>query len=273
MSLSNASFGCFKPRTTIDSTDPVLQWPPAPETIRLHSGQVHLWAASLNEFADQAPSLGLLLSSDEQTRAEGFKFFEDRNRYVIRRGLLRQILGRYLGRAPSAIEFKQGAHGKPEIKRDYRSAPVFFNTSHSSGIAVFAFTPTCPIGIDVERLLEIPEIEAIASHFFTPRENQILMNLPVRFRLQAFYNCWTRKEAVLKATGEGIAENLPNVEITLAPQDEPGLVSLCGDAQAHRRWQLQTFSPDSDYVGCLAYRHPALKLTQWSVAQSGMQWR
>jgi 4'-phosphopantetheinyl transferase len=250
--------------------DPLLRWPLAPERIRLDIGHVQLWAASLNEFFEKAPRLGLLLSPQEMARADEFKLPEDRNRYVVRHGLLRLILSRYLQQPASAIEFRQGTHGKPEIQSGGTDQPPFFNTSHSSEIAVCAISRSCPLGVDVERIQEIPEMEAIAKRFFSSREARTLMALPLNLRLQAFYNCWTRKEAFLKATGEGIAENLAKVEVTLAPDDKPGVVSLSGDLGAHEQWQLQPFSPAHGYLGCVAYRSAPLILSEWSVTSAAL---
>jgi 4'-phosphopantetheinyl transferase len=250
---------------------PTLQWPSAPEeAIQLTPGQVHLWAAALNEFLDQLPKLEPLLSHDELARAEKFHFVEDCNRYMIRHGLLRLILSPYLEQVPSTIEFQHGAYGKPEVRSRSAGRPVFFNASHSSEIAVYAITADCPVGVDVERTRQIPEIEAIARRFFSPRETRTLLALPASSRLQAFYSCWTRKEAFLKATGEGIAENLEKVEVTLAPEDHPEVVSLTGDPRAHERWQLRPFSPAAGYLGCMAYRNEILTFSQWRVAKLAM---
>ena len=247
---------------------PVLQWPPAPETIRLEPGQVHLWAAALNEFVAQSSKLWALLPPAEQARAEKFRFLEDRNRFVIRRGLLRLVLSRYLEQLPSTIEFRHGAYGKPEVQPAGTSTPLFFNASHSGEIAVCAITSACPIGVDVEHTLEISNIQNIARRFFLPRETQTLMALPAESRLLAFYACWTRKEAFLKATGEGIAESLTKVEVTLAPEDKPGVVSLAGDPRAREHWQLHPFAPAPGYLGCIAYRNAVLAISQWRVANS-----
>ena len=248
---------------------PALEWPEAPEAIRLERGQVHLWAAALNEFVDEVPKLAALLSSAEHARAEKLRLAEDRDRYVIRHGLLRLILSRYLEQPASRIEFRYGAHGKPEV-RSGSPTRLFFNTSRSGDLAVCAVTSACPIGVDVERTREIPEIEDIARRFFLPRETQALMARPAYSRLQSFYNCWTRKEALLKATGEGITESLTKVEVTLLPEDKPGVVFVSGDPQARERWQLQPFSPARGYLGCVAYRNVALVLCQWRVATPAM---
>jgi 4'-phosphopantetheinyl transferase len=214
-----------------------------------------------------------LLSLDERARADKLRFVEDRNRYVIRHGLLRLILSRYLKQLPSAIEFQLGRYDKPEVLRGGAGTHVFFNIAHSCEIAVYAITSACPIGVDVERTREIPNIEAIAHRFFSPHEARTLMALPAGSRLQAFYSCWTRKEAFLKATGEGIAEGLAKVEVTLAPGDEPGVASVSGDPQAHERWQFLPFSPAPYYIGCIAFRHTALALSQWRIADPAMEGR
>jgi 4'-phosphopantetheinyl transferase len=247
---------------------PIINWPVAPDTIRLEPGQVHLWAAALNESVDQLSNLEALLSPAEQLRARAFKFLKDRSRFVIRRGLLRMTLGRYLERSPAAIEFRHGAHGKPEIQREEADNPLFFNTSHSGDIAVCAITSTCPIGVDVEHTVELSGIHSIARHFFLPREAQTLLALPADAQLPAFYACWTRKEAFLKATGEGIAESLAKVEVTLAPEDQPGVVSVAGDQRAREEWQLHPFVPAAGYLGCIAYRSAALGMQQWRVTKA-----
>ena len=250
-----------------EDAGPLLQWPVAPTTVRLEPGQLHIWAAALNEFVSQAPILGSLLSPAEQARAEKFKLLEHRNHYLVRRGLLRLILSRYLQQHPSAIHFQHGPKGKPELRRKENSLPLFFNTSHSAEITVCAVTSACPIGVDVERTRQIPEIEGIARRFFLPRETQTLMALSPEARLQAFYVCWVRKEAFLKATGEGISAGLARVEVTVAPHEKPMVVSIAGEQRVHEQWQLHPFSPAPGYVGCVAYRNAPLVLSQWRQAE------
>ena len=243
-----------------------LNWSVAPDTVRLEPGQVHLWAAALHEFVDQSPKLEALLAPAEHQRASAFKFAKDRSQFVIRRGLLRIVLSRYLGQSPSEIAFRHGEHGKPEVQWEVPGQRLFFNASHSADIAVYAITSTCPVGIDVEHTVDISGIHTIARHFFVPRETQTLLALPADSQLLAFYTCWTRKEAYLKATGEGIAESLAKVEVSLAPQDEPAVVSVAGNPRAREEWQLRPFVPAAGYLGCIAYRHTALAMRQWRVA-------
>ena len=259
-------------RTCADGASLAEDWSLPVETMRLDPGHIHLWAVVLEEFVDEVSKFRDLLSPVEQTAAQKFRFDKDRNRYVIRHGILRLIMSRYLDHPPSEIEFQLGAYGKPELRGNGACIPLFFNTSHSADIAVYAITSACPIGVDVESTREIPEIEGIAHRFFLPGEARTLMDLPADSRVQAFYACWTRKEALLKATGKGIAEDLAKVEVTLAPEDEPRVVSVSGDPGAHEQWRLQPFSPALGYVGCLAYRNSVLALNSWRVAKSTL-WR
>ena len=253
---------------------PVLQWPIASfasgEASRLGPGELHLWAAAFGEFGDRLPELRALLTESEKARAEKFKFARDRDRYLIRHGLLRLILGRYLHQDPSAIDFRVGASGKPEVRIAAGGAALFFNASHSAEIALWAIASACPVGVDIERVREIPDIEKIARRFFHPRETATLMALPPDARLAAFHACWTRKEAFLKTTGEGIAQGVAKVEVTLAPGDAAAVVSIAEDSSARERWQLHSFSPASGYVGCVAYENKAsaLTLSQWRAPRS-----
>jgi 4'-phosphopantetheinyl transferase len=202
MSLPNTTSGEQSSQRMLNTSGDgavALLWPIAPKITRLEAGHVHLWAADMSEFVEQVSKLSGLLSSAEHERAEKFKFEADSNRYVIRRGLQRLILGRYLEQAPSMIEFQHGAYGKPEVRTERAGSPLFFNASHSAGIAVWAITSACRVGVDVEKVREIPEMEEIARRFFVPAETRTLMALHADSRVQAFYSCWTRKEAYLKA--------------------------------------------------------------------------
>jgi len=244
-----------------------VEWPPAPGTIRREPAQIHLWAAGVEEFARYLQTFETLLSDSERGKAGAFRFAKDRDRYVIRHGLLRLILRRYVGQPAAEIQFQYGKHGKPEIILE-RNGPLFFNASDSGNIAVWAVTPACPVGVDIESIQPISDARGVARHFFVERETATLEALPADAQLAAFYSCWTRKEALLKATGEGITESLKKVEVTVAPDDPPGVASISGDAQAGREWQLQPFSPASGYLGCLAYRNAPLLVFHWRVSES-----
>jgi 4'-phosphopantetheinyl transferase len=233
-----------------------------PETVRLESNQIHVWSAVLSDFESELPRFQAMLSSAERTKAERFRFSKDRNHYVIRHGILRVILGRYLEQRPAEIDFSYGRFGKPEIKGDLVNGGPTFNHSHSGDLALYAVTRACPIGLDVEYVRPIPHFEEIASQFFSHREAKMMMALSTDCRLEGFFACWTRKEAFLKATGDGIGEGLAKVEVTLTPWEEPRILRITGESQARPEWQLRSFSPAPGYLAAVAFSHHNLALTQ-----------
>jgi len=248
------------------------EWPFASGTPGLEPWQVHLWSATQREFSSHSDRLWPVLSEDEQAKSQRFRSAQDRSWYVTRHGLLRRILSWYLQQDASEIKFSVGANGKPEIDGQIQiagqRAPLYFNASDSGEIVVWAITAACPVGVDIECMRTIPDIEQIASRFFSPRETRTLMSLPADSRLGAFYACWTRKEAFLKATGEGITQNLAKVEVTLAPGEEPKVLTVSEDSRQDQPWQLRPFSPAPGYLGCLAYRHTSLALSQYRIPLS-----
>lgn len=244
---------------------PVLSWPCPPETVRLESNQIHVWSTVLSDFDSELPRFQAMLSSAERMKAERFQFSKDRKYYVIHRGILRVILGRYLEQRPSEIDFCYGRFGKPEIKGNVVRGSLNFNDSHSGDLALYAVTRACPIGVDVERLRPVPDFEEIASRFFSPREAETLMALPSERQMEAFFACWTRKEAFLKATGEGIGEGLAKVEVTLTPGEEAEILRIAGESQAQTEWQLRSFSPAPGYLAAVAFRNHNLALSRGRV--------
>jgi len=248
---------------------PALSWPCSHGTARLGGGQIHVWSVVLSDFDSDLPQFQAMLSSVERMKAERFRFSKDRNHYVIRRGILRVVLGRYLEHRPSEIDFCYGPFGKPEIKGDLAGGGLNFNDSHSGDLAVYAVTRACPLGVDVEKLRPVPDFEEIASRFFTPREAETLIGLPSERQMEAFFACWTRKEAFLKATGEGIGEGLAKVEVTLTPGEEAEILRIAGESQAQTEWQLRSFSPVPGYLAAVAFRHHNLVLSR---GESTVSW-
>jgi 4'-phosphopantetheinyl transferase len=243
------------------SEEPGAIWPAAPPQVRLKTGEVHLWLLNLRDFAGQLSRLHSLLSTHELARAARYHFPADRDAYITRHGVLRLILGRYLQQAPAAVEFRYSARGKPETTADN----LHFNDSHSGDFVLYGVTAACPLGVDIEKVKPIPDFEEIAANYFSPREVETMRALAAEMRMQAFYAAWTRKEAFLKATGEGIAENLPRVEVTLKPEEQPEILAVPGDPFARAAWKLKTFRPAPGYLGAAAFRHSDLKLHAWSV--------
>jgi 4'-phosphopantetheinyl transferase len=189
-----------------------------------------------------------VLSDDEVERASRFVFDRHRNRYLAGRLALRELLGRYLDRAPSDLRFDYSAHGKPELPGE----TLRFNVAHSDDLAVIALTAQDRLGIDVERVRELPDLDDVARTVFSASELEVLGALPRDTRTQAFFNCWTRKEAFVKAVGEGLSRPLRTFDVTLRPGGEARLLQLDGSTDRAGRWSLFDLTPMEGWVGAVA---------------------
>jgi len=207
------------------------------------------------------------LSADEAKRAAAFCFERDRHRFVAARGFLREILGRYLRAAGEALSFEYGPHGKPALAGEFRDA-LRFNVSHSGEMALYAVTLQREVGVDIEALREVNDAEQIAERFFSPAERVAFRLQAPGQRQQAFFNCWTRKEAYLKALGDGLARPLDGFDVTLAPGEPARLLRVEGEPRESERWSLRELLPARGYVGAVAVEGHGWRLTcgEWNPA-------
>ena len=205
--------------------------------------QVHVWAAWLDLPASAREEYQKVLSIGELDQASRFHFDRDRNRYVSAHGVLRQVLGSYLGRPAASLEFERGTNGKPGLAAEARSCGLQFNLAHSEALALIAVALDTPVGVDVERIRGLPDGEQLVTRFFSHREASDYRLLPEHQRTEAFFNLWTRKEAWLKATGEGIAHLLDQVEVTFRPGEPARLLSLSQGFPQPSDWSLFDLSP------------------------------
>jgi 4'-phosphopantetheinyl transferase len=192
------------------------------------------------------------LSDDESARADRFHFAQDRNRFIAARSLLRNIISRYLSCTPGEIRFVYQANGKPQLADSISATgDLRFNLSHSADAAVYAISRGKDVGVDIELIRpEVPWAE-VATSFFAPGEIAKLYQLPADLRAIGFFNCWTRKEAYVKACGEGLSLPLDEFEVSLAPNEAPAL--LCAhDPNELGRWNLFEISPPEGFAGALA---------------------
>lgn len=204
-----------------------------------------------------------LLAADERQRAERFFFEEDRTHFVVARGLLRVLLGRYLHQDPQDLRFTYGPHGKPALATNMGGIALCFNVSHSHGWALYAITLGREIGVDIERIR--PEVvqEKIPERFFSPREVTVLRALPLPLQVPAFFACWTRKEAYIKAKGAGLALPLDQFDVSLAPGEPAALLHTAWDPQEAARWTLRDLAPASGYRAAVAVVGHNWRLTCW----------
>lgn len=234
---------------------PGLAWLPPPSQPDLPEHAVHIYQVRLDAREDLLRQLASVLAADEQARAARFHFARDSRQYVIVRGALRLLLAAYLGRAADALRFGYTEFGKPFLlsAEDAPDTDIAFNVSHSHKVALLAFAWGVRLGIDVEFIK--PELagERIAERFFSPREVAALRELPAAEQPAAFFRCWTRKEAFVKARGEGLSLPLHSFDVSLAPGEFPALLHVETDPAEVERWTLHTVTPTSSgYAAALA---------------------
>lgn len=232
-----------------------------PTNFTLTENHVDVWCAALDVDSDQVKSLAALLSPDEYARASRFHFAKDCRRFTVARGLLRALLASYVCREPELLEFNYGQYGKPRLAGQ---SAVRFNVSHSNEMAVYAFTLNREVGIDVEYTgRNVLDMDQLAARCFSPGENAALQQVQKSQRREAFFNCWTRKEAYIKATGEGLSRPLDQFEVTLRPGEPAQLVFVEGQPQEITRWTFQVCQPAEDYVAALAVEGQGWQLRSW----------
>ncbi|MBK9945434.1 MAG: 4'-phosphopantetheinyl transferase superfamily protein [Kouleothrix sp.] len=223
----------------------------------LAAGEVHVWRVALDWPAPA--SLVQLLAADERQRAERFHFERDRTHFVVGRATLRILLGRYLGRPPEQLQFSYNAYGKPALP----GAGPAFNLAHAHGLALYAFSWGRALGVDLEYIRGDIEAEQIAERFFSPAERAALAQLPVAERRQAFFSCWTRKEAYIKAHGLGLALPLDQFDVSLAPGAPARLLATHTDPADAARWSLCALAPGPGWAAALAVAGHAWQLRCW----------
>jgi 4'-phosphopantetheinyl transferase len=238
-------------------------WPPPPDTLSLSSHEVHVWRVSLDQPATCVRRLAQTLSDDERARAGRFRFERDHRRFVVGRGVLRAILGRYLGAEPGRLQFRYGARGKPYLAGEFDGSPLRFSLAHSHRLALCALTRDREVGVDLEYVRPMPDAPQMVARFFSPHENAVWSELPASQKEQAFYACWTRKEAYIKALGDGLARPLDRFDVSLAPGEPAQLLNVDGEPGEVPRWALETLAPARGYVGALAAEGHGWRLSCW----------
>jgi 4'-phosphopantetheinyl transferase len=219
--------------------------------VALPDDEVHVWRAKLDRPRHELDSFRSTLSVDEQARADRFVFERDRSRYIAGRGLLRSLLSLYIGLAPDEFRFTYSRFQKPAL---IQTRPCF-NVSHSGHIALFAFSGRCDVGVDLE--LDDADFarERIAESFFSPAEVALLRSLPSAEQPRAFLQCWTRKEAFIKARGDGLSLPLDSFDVSFGPGAPAAVLRTAWSALEPARWRMQDLSePEDGYIAAVALR-------------------
>jgi len=230
------------------SGEPPWDRPPA-TPVELPAGVLHVWRASLDLPAPLGDRLASWLSPAERQRAARFRTRDLADRFVAGRGIVRDVLARYLGEEPARLRFGAGERGKPAL--DAPHGWLRFNASNSGGLTLVAVAREMDVGVDLEELRPVPEATAIAERMLSRLEQETLRGLPEAQRELAFLHCWTRKEAFIKALGAGLWTGLDRFDVAFAPGQEPALLAVDGSAAEAARWTLRALEPGPGYVGAV----------------------
>ncbi|MEK6278991.1 MAG: 4'-phosphopantetheinyl transferase superfamily protein [Acidobacteriota bacterium] len=234
-----------------------------PNQFLLGKTGVHIWRVSLEQPAENVERFRELLSRDEQGRADRFRFEIDRTHFVVARGCLRTLLAQYLKTVPQEIKFSYSDYGKPQLAD--LETNLRFNLSHSGGLALYAFTRIGEVGVDIERIRPDFADEKIARRFFSVSEVACLARLPAQARVEAFFNCWTRKEAFIKAKGMGLSLPLDQFDVTLEPSKPAALLRTKWGEDEAASWSIEAIEVGQGYVAAVAVKSRSWQLSCWQL--------
>ena len=241
--------------------DPANRWSLAPPALELAADEVHVWRVSLEVEPSQLGRLRQLLDDQERDRGDRFRLAPVRRRFIVCRARLRQLLSSYQRVAPRELEFTYAELGKPELVGRRPAEPLYFNVSHSHELALIAVTRSGELGVDIERVRPLRDMRGLAQRFFAASEYQGLERLGPEAREAAFFRLWTRKEALLKATGKGLSFPLRDVVVSLEPGEAACVLRFGTEPAAG--WSLFHLEPDVGYTAALARRARVGPLRQW----------
>jgi 4'-phosphopantetheinyl transferase len=250
----------------IESGDPTrsrMSWPRPAAPLSLPAERIAIWRVDLDTPAAE-DSEANILSADEIARANRFHFERDRLHFVHCRSALRRLLGEYLEIPATDVRFNYLANGKPEVEPNQNPRALQFNVSHSGELALIAFCARHRIGIDIEKVRQDVDTESLAERFFSMRERESLKSLPMQLRVLGFFACWTRKEAFLKSTGEGLSFPLSDFSVTTHPDGDAAVEEIKGSAEAGLKWFIADLAVADEYRAALAVEHPRMAIETFS---------
>ena len=230
-------------------------------SIALHRDEVHVWLADLSHSGFPTAEIDHILSQDERERAARFYLQRDRDHFTAGRAMLRSILARYLNADPRHLQFSRGPHGKPALATEGGADALCFNLAHSHDVALCAVARGRDIGVDVERVRADVNVDLIAERFFSQREIAALRSLPPERKLTAFFTCWVRKEAYVKARGDGLAMDLDRFSVSFLPGEPAALLDVQGHPEEALAWSLTELDFDTSFAAALAVRARECRVT------------
>lgn len=240
-----------------------IQWKSPPAEPGLSLDCVDVWKCRLDISDGQVTTLFKLLSDEEHVRAERLKIPGKRNQFVITRGRLRQIIAGLLDLDPRDFKFEYTSHGKPFLARDWQGHELVFNVSHSYKMAIIGVTLDRQLGVDIEKIQEGKDHMSLANRFFSKREQAELSATPDENRTRAFYSCWTRKEAFVKAVGDGITYGLDSFDVSVHPDEIQASLNIHHNSGRNTAWSVFNIQMDDNYMASLAVSGATVSIRYW----------
>ncbi len=239
-------------------------WEAPPGRLAIPRDEMHIWCANLNQPATAINDLFDTLSETERARAKRFHFERDEHHFIVARGILRILMGRYMHLQPKQLVFTYNRYGKPSLDEMFGCERPRFNLAHSRELVYYAISGSKDVGVDVEYILPGIEVQQLAERFFSPVETGELLALPKELQLEAFFNCWTRKEAYVKARGEGLSLPLADFVVSLIPGAPARLLATLDTEEHASCWTLHDLPSMPGYVAALAYKGQPCQLSCWN---------
>ena len=227
--------------------------------------RVEVWSGNQNQPPEWIAEFYRSLSTDERARASRFKFERDRVHFITARGMLRYLLAAYMDIVPAEVQFRYNKQAKPHLSEEWSG--LRFNISHSGGKVLLAFALDRELGVDVEQIRPDFATDDVAERFFSALEVEKLRLLPKSAQARAFFNCWTRKEAFIKAIGEGLSCPLDKFDVTLAPEEPARLLATRIDGQPASNWSMQSLEVGTGYRAALVVQGHGWKLSLRKVGE------
>jgi len=241
-------------------------WNSPPANLVLARNEVHIWRATVEVTPEVAARAEKSLSSDERAKADRFFFERDRHRFIVARGFLRGILSLYLNCTPTDLHFSYSEYGKPFLAGRHADSDLNFNLAHSAKLALYGITLRRAIGVDLERIRHEFDTVEIARTFFSAGESSRLLSIPTNARAKAFFDCWTRKEAFIKAKGMGLSLPLDQFDVSLSPGEPALLLQTRWDANERLRWSLRAIDVGPGYAASVAVEGHDWQPSYWQVS-------
>ena len=220
--------------------------------LRLKKDTIDIWCISLDLDDPCLHLFEQVLSEEERSKAMRMRIEEPRKHYVAARAILRQIIATYMKEKPERLEFRYGPNDKPALAEEFSSTGITFNMSHSHGLALYGVTLEREIGVDIEKIRQDMAITDLAKRFFSTREYDKMIKLPAEQQVQGFFNCWTRKEAYLKSTGQGLKFPLSHFDVSLAPGEPAALLEHQTDPEQVSLWSIAELDVVPGYAAALS---------------------